>query len=438
MRIKKIPIDKINPAPYNPRLDLQPGDPEYEKIKRSIEEFGLVEILIWNERTGNLVGGHQRLKVLKELGYTETDVSIVDLPPSQEKALNIALNKISGDWDNDKLQDLLSELNAEDFDLTLTGFDSMETNLILDLSEIVKEDNFHDDPPENPVTKKGELWKLGSHRLLCGDSTKISDIGKLMFGELADLVITDPPYNVNYGDKAAMLDKYQKGHRNTNHILNDNMDDQAFAVFLTAAFKAMAAAMKEGAPIYVFHADSQAVNFRKSFADVGFYLAQCLVWVKNSLVLGRQDYQWIHESILYGWKPGAAHPWYGLFDKTTVYSDRPNLRKMTRQELIELAEEFLDGKYLTTVIREDRPAKSGEHPTMKPVKLMANLMLNSSKEGDIVLDPFGGSGSTLIAAEQLGRTCYTMELDEKYCDVIINRWEGLTGQKAELIKNENA
>lgn len=435
MEIRKIPIEKIDPAYYNPRKDLKPGDPEYEKLKRSISEFDLVEPLVWNKKTGRLVGGHQRLKVLKELGYTEIEVSVVDLPEEKEKALNIALNKIQGDWDYEKLKNLLEELDTGDFDLELTGFDMEEIEDLMtqfNVEEIDIQEDEPPEPPEEPITKPGDLWILGKHRLLCGDSTKAKDVERLMNGEKADMVFTDPPYNVNYGDKASMLEKYQKGHSNVNSIKNDNMDNDDFLRFLTSAFKNIYSALCPGGPFYICHAETTGLEFRKAVINSGLLLKQCLIWVKNSLVLGRQDYQWIHEPILYGWKPGAAHKWYGGFNKTTVIEDRPNLRKMKKEELIKFAEELLEGKHHTTVIREDKPTKSVEHPTMKPVKLIGYLINNSSKIGDKVLDIFGGSGSTLIAAEQLDRTCYMMEIDPVYCDVIVKRWENFTGQKAVL------
>lgn len=394
MEIRKIPIEKIDPAYYNPRKDLKPGDPEYEKLKKSITEFDLVEPLVWNKKTGRLVGGHQRLKVLKELGYTEIEVSVVDLPEDKEKALNIALNKIQGDWDYEKLKNLLEELDTGEFDLELTGFDMEEIEDLMtqfNVPEEIVEDEAPE-PPEEPITKPGDLWLLGRHRLLCGDSTDQTVVAKLMENQLADMIFTDPPYNVNY----------EGGTKDRLTIKNDHMKDDDFRHFLTLAFLNMAQASKAGSPIYVCHADSEGLNFRTAFKEAGWDLKQCIIWVKQRFVMGRQDYQWQHEPILYGWKPGAAHKFYGDRKQTTVW-------------------------------QIDRPIANREHPTMKPVALCAKAIENSSKAGDIVLDLFGGSGSTLIAAEQLNRTCYMMELDPVYCDVIVQRWENLTGQKAERV-----
>jgi len=392
MEISKIPIEKLNPAAYNPRKDLQPGDPEYEKLKRSMQEFGYVEPIVWNKRTGNIVGGHQRYKILLDMGMREVDCVVVDLDETKEKALNLALNKIQGDWDYEKLKDLLQELDTGEFDLELTGFDMDEIEDLMaqfNVPEEIVEDEVPE-PPEEPITKPGDLWILGRHRLLCGDATDPEKVSKLMENQLADMIFTDPPYNVDYQGSAGK-------------IMNDNMTGDAFYHFLLDAFKNMAQKSKEGAPIYVCHADSEGLTFRSAFKEAGWDLKQCIIWVKQHFVMGRQDYHWQHEPILYGWKPGAAHKFYG-------------------------------GRNQSTVWQIDRPMASREHPTMKPVNLCAKAIENSSKSGDIVIDFFGGSGSTLIATEQLNRTCYMMELDPIYCDVIIKRWENFTGQKAVLVE----
>ena len=392
MNIQNIAIDKIKHAKYNPRKDLKPGDAEYEKLKRSIEEFGYVEPVIWNKQTGNIVGGHQRFKVLVQLGMKEVDCVVVELDEQKEKALNIALNKVSGDWDVPSLTDLLKDLDTSGFDVSLTGFDLSELNELFGEPD-TKEDDFDADKAlneiETPISRPGDVWLLGKHRLICGDSTASEAVTTLMNGHEADLVLTDPPYNVDY---EGGTDKKLK-------IQNDKMKDTQFLQFLTDAFTRMYEHSKKGAAIYVFHADSEGYNFRNAFKLAGYQLRQCLVWVKSSLVMGKQDYQWQHEPILYGWKDGAGHAWY---------SDRKQ----------------------TTLVKFDKPHRNGEHPTMKPVGLCGYFIANSSKEGDIVLDLFGGSGSTLIACEQTGRICYTSELDPKYCDVIVKRYhEQATGSE---------
>lgn len=396
MNIQIIDINKLIPATYNPRKDLKPDDAEYIKIKNSIVKFGFVSPLVINKDM-TVIGGHQRLKVLKDLGITEVECIVVDLDKTNEKALNIALNKIQGDWDEDKLEALLQELKLEEFDMNLTGFDFDEVDEILNDINGTKEDNFDVDSAyeeiEEPITKPGDIWILGNHRLMCGDSTHKDDIMRLMNNQDADMLLTDPPYNVDYVGKTAEALK----------IKNDNMDDNQFYEFLKKVFENMYIVTKEGASIYVFHADTEGINFRKAFKDVGFKLAECLIWKKDCFVMGRQDYQWQHEPVLYGWKEGKAH--YFINDRTQ-----------------------------STILEFDRPKQSTLHPTMKPIDLIAKLIKNSSKENDIILDLFGGSGSTTIAAEQLNRKSYTMELDPKYCDVIVKRWETMTNREAILEK----
>ncbi len=382
MLIEKIQTDRLVPADYNPRKDLKPGDPEYEKLKRSLEEFGYVEPVIWNKTTSHVVGGHQRLKVLLDMGVTEVDCVVVEMDAEKEKALNVALNKISGDWDKDKLALLIADLQGVDFDVSLTGFDPGEID---DLFKDSLKDGIHDDDfdvdaelKKPAVTKLGDIWTLGRHRLVCGDSTKADTFTALMNGKLANLVVTDPPYNVNYEGTAGK-------------IKNDNMGDEAFYDFLLAAFTNTEAAMAQDASIYVFHADTEGLNFRKAFSDAGFQLSGCCIWKKPSLVLGRSPYQWQHEPVLFGWKKKGKHNWYADRKQTTIW-------------------EF------------EKPKKNADHPTMKPIALLAYPIMNSSLTNCIVLDPFGGSGSTLIACEQSDRICFTIELDEKYCDVIVKRY----------------
>lgn len=382
MLIEKIQTDRLIPADYNPRKDLKPGDPEYEKLKRSLEEFGYVEPVIWNKITSHVVGGHQRLKVLLDMGITEVECVVVEMDAKKEKALNIALNKISGDWDKDKLALLIADLQGADFDVSLTGFEPAELDALFkdSLKDGIHDDDFDVDAElkEPPITKLGDVWTLGRHRLVCGDSTNAVTFNMLMDGKLANLVVTDPPYNVNYEGTAGK-------------IKNDNMESGAFYDFLLAAFTNTKAAMAQDASIYVFHADTEGLNFRKAFSDAGFQLSGCCIWKKPSLVLGRSPYQWQHEPVLFGWKKKGKHNWYADRKQTTIW-------------------EF------------EKPKKNADHPTMKPIALLAYPIMNSSLTNCIVLDPFGGSGSTLIACEQSDRICFTIELDEKYCDVIVKRY----------------
>lgn len=392
MTIETIQVERLLPADYNPRKDLKPGDAEYEKLKRSIEQFGYVEPVIWNKTTGRVVGGHQRLKVLLDMGITDVDCVVVEMDEEKEKALNIALNKISGEWDKDKLALLISDLQGTDFDVSLTGFEPAEIDALFKdtLKDGVKEDDFDVDAElQKPtVTRLGDVWTLGRHRLVCGDSTKAETFDLLMAGKKANLVVTDPPYNVNYEGSAGK-------------IKNDNMADEAFYNFLLAAFKNTEAVMADDASIYVFHADTEGLNFRRAFADAGFYLSGTCIWKKQSLVLGRSPYQWQHEPVLFGWKKKGKHQWY-------------------------------TGRKESTIWEFDKPKKNGDHPTMKPIPLLAYPIMNSSMSNTLVLDPFGGSGSTLIACEQTDRSCFTIELDEKFCDVIVKRYIEQVGSDAEV------
>lgn len=335
--------------------------------------------------------------------------------------MNVALNKISGAWDETLLANLLQDLDRSGYDVTLTGFDLAEAQELFGSGsmENVHEDEFDADTAfaetSEPKTKLGDLWVLGQHRLLCGDCTHKEDIAKVLDGKQADIMVTDPPYNIDYGNTISGAGR---------NIANDNMSDNEFYQFLLAFYKAAEANLKKGAPIYVFHSTKETLNFTKAMMDAGFKYAQTLVWYKNHFTLGRQDYQWIHEPILYGWKEGAGH--YFIDDRTlnTVFEDtKENLRKMNKGELVELVEKILDVP--KTVIQDNKPSRSADHPTMKPITLCAKLIYNSSHEGDTVLEPFGGSGSTLIASEQLNRKCCAIELEPKYCDVIVRRYKEL-------------
>lgn len=419
-------VEVLKPAEYNPRKDLKPGDPEYEKLKRSIQEFGYVEPVIWNKQTQTVVGGHQRLKVMKDLGYTEVDCVIVDLDREKEKALNIALNKISGSWDELMLSNLLQDLEQSGYDITMTGFDMAEIKELFGSGsmENVEEDNFDAEKAaeeiNEPVTKTGDLWLIDGHRLLCGDSTKHSDVSTVFDGKQADIMLTDPPYNVDYGASLESRNISSLGRADSN-IANDNLSDSDFYKFLLSFYKTAHKHLKAGAPVYVFHSTKETVNFIEALKNAGFKYAQTLVWYKNHFTLGRQDYQWIHEPILYGWKEGSGH--YFIDDRTskTVFEDeRKDIKKMSKTELQELLDKIF--KLQNTVICDNKPTKSLEHPTMKPITLCARLIYNSSLEGDIVYEPFAGSGSTIIAAEQLNRNCYAIELEPKYCDVIVRRY----------------
>lgn len=442
MRIEEIEIEKLVPAKYNPRKDLKPGDPAYENLKKSILEFDYVDPIIWNEQTGHIIGGHQRFKILKDLGNKKLFVSVVNLSLEKEKALNVGLNKINGEWDEKALEELLREITTFDIDMALTGFSDDElSNLLRPKNGIIEDDFDLDDHLINhpePDIKQGDIFTLGNHRLMCGSSTDPEDMKALMGGCLADVVFTDPPYNVDYVGGTGMK------------IMNDKMSDNKFYQFLFDAYSAALEITKKGGAIYVCHADSEGINFRTAFKAAGWDLKQCIIWVKNSIVMGRQDHHWKHEPILYGWKPGAAHKWNGDRKQSTVIQENPavvvekkgkgfTLTFDTGMNTIvfdvpsyEVKKEIDDSE--TTTWFFNKPLKNAIHPTMKPIAIPGRAIKNSSKVGNIVYDGFGGSGSTLMAAEQLERSCYMMELDPVYCDAIIARWEQFTNKKAEKVR----
>ena len=380
--LKTLPVSVLKPAEYNPRKKLKPGDKEYQKIKNSIEEFGFADPLVVNADM-TIIGGHQRLNVAIDLGYTEVPCAVVDVDKVREKALNIALNKITGEWDETLLADLLTDLKEADYDLDWTGFEAAEVEQLFSniYDKKVKEDDFDVDKElKQPCfSKLGDLWVLGPHRVICGDSTGEEVYTCLTDGQKANLVLIDPPYNCDVEETAGK-------------IMNDNMGDQEFYNFLLSAYRCMHANLADDGSIYVWHADTEGLNFRKAFKDAGFYLSGCCIWKKNALVLGRSPYQWIHEPCLFGWKLKGKHQWY---------SDRKQ----------------------TTVWEYDKPRSSPEHPTMKPVQLMSYPIKNSTMTNGIVLDPFLGSGSTLIACCETERVCRGIELDPKFVDVIIRRFQ---------------
>lgn len=374
-----VDIHKLIPYVNNARTH---NVQQINKLRSSLREFGLINPVII-DRDFNVIAGHGRIMAAKEEGINEVPCVFVDyLTEAQKKAYILADNRMAMDagWDEELLKVEIEALQAEDFDLSLTGFDESELSGFFDTADDAKDDDFDVDAEleKPPVTKSGDLWLLGNHRLLCGDSTKAETYEMLMNGKKANLVVTDPPYNVNYQGTAGK-------------IKNDNLENDKFYQFLFDAFTCMEKAMADDASIYVFHADTEGLNFRKAFADAGFYLSGTCIWKKQSLVLGRSPYQWQHEPCLFGWKKNGKHQWYSDRKQTTIW-------------------EF------------DKPKKNGDHPTMKPVPLIAYPIKNSSMSNCIVLDPFGGSGSTLIACEQTNRICHTIELDEKYCDVIIKRY----------------
>jgi DNA modification methylase len=377
--MKLVPIQELVPYINNARTH---SAAQITKLRSSLREFGFVNPIIV-DRDYSVIAGHGRLIAAKEEGFSEVPCVFVDyLTEAQKKAYIIADNRYAEDagWDEELLRLEIESLQGMEFNVELLGFDPAELNKLLTNDDDIQEDDFDVEAElQKPaLTKPGDVWILGKHRLVCGDSTKPETYKVLMDGKKANLVVTDPPYNVNYEGSAGK-------------IKNDNMGNEAFYTFLFDAFKSMEEVMAQDASIYVFHADTEGLNFRKAFLDAGFYLSGTCIWKKQSLVLGRSPYQWQHEPVLFGWKKKGKHMWY---------SDRKQ----------------------STIWEYDKPKKNGEHPTMKPVALIANPITNSSMTGCIVLDPFGGSGSTLIACEQTDRICHIIELDEKFCDVIVKRY----------------
>ncbi len=414
LTLRTISIKQVNPAPYNPRIDLKPGDPEYEKLKRSLKTFGCVEPLVWNKRTGNLVGGHQRFKVLREQGAERVEVSVVDLPLAKEKALNVALNKIQGGWDEERLAVLLQELaTIPDFDVGLTGFDRIEIGGLLDRvsGDADAEDGFDlaealeaaDSRP--PVTRKGALIELGPHRLLCGDSGRPEHLDKLLADvDGVDLFFTDPPYNVSYygGNRPQPHKARPKRSRQWKRIYGDDLTQEQYEAWLTPILESVYSRLRPGSPFYIWNGHRQFGPMHAALSKVGAHISCVITWAKECFAIGYGDYNQQSEFCLYGWRPGRSHRWYGPTNESTLWQVR---RDCTR---------------------------SYRHPTQKPIALAARAIKNSSTRGDIVLDTFLGSGTTLIAAERLERRCLGIELDSRYCDAIVRRYLAIAGDSPGL------
>lgn len=377
--MKLVPISKLVPYVNNARTH---SPAQINKLRSSLREFGFINPVIIDRDYG-VIAGHGRILAAKEEGITEVPCVFADhLTEAQKKAYIIADNRMAMDagWDEELLRVEIEALQAVNFDPLLTGFDEKELSKLFDDGLDAKEDDFDVEAElQKPAfSKPGDIWTLGRHRLVCGDSTKAETYETLLGDTKANLIITDPPYNVNYEGSAGK-------------IKNDNMASEKFYQFLLDAFSCMEKVLADDGSIYVFHADTEGLNFRRAFADAGFYLSSCCIWKKQSLVLGRSPYQWQHEPVLYGWKKKGKHQWY-------------------------------TGRKESTIWEFDKPKKNGDHPTMKPIPLLAYPIMNSSMSNAVVLDPFGGSGSTLIACEQTDRICRTIELDEKFCDVIVRRY----------------
>lgn len=430
MKIDVVPIGSVIPYGKNPRKN----EAAVEKVAASLQAFGFRQPIVVDKDRVVLVG-HTRLLAALRLGMKQVPIHVaLDLTPAQAKAYRLADNRVhqEAEWDEELLKLELGEIEKLGFDLLQTGFDAEEISALLhaDRGGLLPDvdENAVPKAPEHPVTVRGDLIQLGAHRLICGDSTDPFVIEKLFAGRRADAVFTDPPYNVNYEGGAGK-------------IQNDSMVDSKFRVFLLRAYSVMFRMLKDGAAIYVCHADTEGLNFRQAFVESGFKLAGCLIWCKDALVLGRSDYQWQHEPILYGWKPTGSHKWYGDRKSTTIAEfmmtapltpiENGGWRLRLNDQYFEIRGDNISVREIeTTVAKVKRPKKSEDHPTMKPVALVDKMLTNSTKKGDLVFDSFGGSGTTLISCEKLGRSAYLCEIEPKFCDVIVLRWEQATGKKA--------
>ena len=418
MNITNYRVAELHPYDKNPRINAD----AVELVANSIREFGFKQPIVI-DKNKVIIAGHTRWKAAKQLGLDEVPcIMASDLTPAQVKAYRLADNKVAeaAEWDFDLLGEELDDL-ADDFDMSLFGFDEEED---LDTEEVV-DDNYEPDIPGEAMTKRGQIWQLGSHRLMIGDSTSAKDVEALCDGDLMDLVVTDPPYNVAIENSQGMT------------IENDDMDSEQFQDFLTQAFSNMKDHLKAGGAFYIWYASRTHMDFEQALRNVGLEVREQLIWNKNALVLGRQDYQWKHEPCLYGWKDGASHYFINNRALTTVLEETEggslDLDSLKKDELKRILTKILDACPEVTVINERKPVKNDLHPTMKPIPLIARLVKDSSRPEERVLDLFGGSGSTMIACEQLNRRCYMMEYDPRYADVIIDRWEQQTGEKAVLL-----
>lgn len=433
MKIERRAIDSLRPYQNNAKIHTPE---QIEQIKRSILEFGNNDPIAVDENDV-VIEGHGRLQALQELGYTEVEViRLTHLSEDQKKAYILVHNKLTMNTGFDP-QMLEAELKSIDgIDMEAYDFD-LDFKITGDVSFTFTDDETDGvpEPPAEPKSHRGQIYQLGRHRLMCGDSTSAEDVDRLTEGREMDLCLTDPPYNVNIEDTVKNIRKRFNKNRQNDDIKNDFMDDGSFYDFLVRFYTQMLRALKPGGAFYIFHADNEGLNFRAALQEAGGEVRECLVWVKNSLVLGRQDYQWKHEPCLYGWKDGAGHYFVNDRCQTTVFEDQPKPEEMTRDDLIKLARFLLDKleERPASVLHEKRPARSDLHPTMKPVPLCAKLIQNSTRKQESVIDFFGGSGTTLMACEETGRTAYLMELDPRYVDAIIQRWEEATGERAVLI-----
>lgn len=437
MKIVKRKISELKPYENNAKIHTPE---QVAQIAESIRQFGFNDPIAIDEHD-MVIEGHGRLLALQEMGETEVEcIPLEGLTEDQKRAYIHIHNQLTMNtgFDLDILEQELRSI--EGIDMGFFGFDldfAIDADFDFDDGESAQAEPEAKVAAAEPRAQKGQLWQLGRHRLMVGDSTSATDVDKLTGGVAMDLCVTGPPYNVALGQKDFNTGDALKRHRRTDGlvIMNDNMEDGEFFDFLLSFYEQMLRVLKPGGSYYVFHADSEGLNFRAALREAGGQLRQTLIWVKNQMTLGRQDYQWRHEPCLYGWKEGAGHYFVNDRTQTTVFENTADPESMSREELVQLAT-FLLAKMEaihSSIVREKKPTRSELHPTMKPIALCAKLIQNSSRRGDNVIDFFGGSGSTLMACEETGRNCYTLELDPKYADVILTRWEEATGERAVLL-----
>jgi len=437
--VQEITIDLLRPYSNNAKIH---GEEQVQQIADSIKEFGFISPCLI-DRDYNLIAGHGRLMAAQKLGMEKVPCVFVEgLTETQRKAYILADNRLTelGEWNRDLVSEELMSLQSSGFDIDLTGFNIDDISITDDMGEYYTDEDFAQDASGvEPRIRRGEVWQLGRHTLMCGDSTVKADVHKLVGDEVIDLLVTDPPYNVSLGTDSGHPVrpgemKARKRRTDGKVIENDSWeDDDAFIEFLTTAFINARDVMKEGASFYIWYASTQSYNFLTALKEADLTLRQTLIRVKNALALGRQDYQWRHEPCMYGWKDGAGHYFIDLRSQDTVMNV-PNIDSLSASELRDLYKELAS---FTTAMVEDKPTRSDDHPTMKPLYLIKKQVRNSSRENETVLDLFGGSGTTLLACEELNRTCYMMEYDPNYAEVIIRRWEELTGEKAKPIVEGN-
>lgn len=431
LTVQRWELKAIQPHPRNPRKHPKKGSPRWEALRKSLEH-DYFDPLVVNLRNGMLVSGHLRHALLSDMGFSQVDVVVVDYDEPTHYARMIAANRQAGEFEEELLAALARELETVGFDSALAGFDEREFAGLLEGPEPVDDSekaeelvSKADELQERWKVQPGDLYQIGDHRLLCGDCASADNWNRLLQGRLADMVWTDPPYNINYDAVQERRHQLSIEKGNTPHfkpqgILNDDVSPEEYLRLLQAWFSTIFDQTKPGGTIYVSHADVFGLETRQTLRDAGWYIAQCLIWVKNAWTLGRQDYQWQHEPVLYGWKPGAGHYWQGGYRQSTIIDREVDLTKLSKTDLVLLVN-HLRNERDTTVVREPRNKGNGLHPTVKPVDLVARQIWNSSQRGDTVAELFGGSGTTMAAAEQTGRRCAATELDPKYCAVILER-----------------